>query len=128
MELPQLTDNLNTIQSLADKPALTAAELKAAFDLNSNTIKTYINSTLIPQLNTVLTNLQNGDTSLQTAINSVSAIANQAATDITTINSNITTINSTLAGLKSGATTKVTIGANVPSSLENGEVYFQYFS
>lgn len=128
MELPQLTDNLNTIQSLADKPAIEADELKRLFDLNSNTIKTYINATLLPQLNTVLTNLQNGDTSLQAAINSVSAIANQAATDISTIQGNITTINNTLSGLKSGATTKVTIGANVPSSLANGEVYFQYFS
>lgn len=118
--LTPLTENLNTIQSLADKPAVESDELKALFDLSSNKIKEYINDTLVSELNTILTNLQNQDTTLENAINSVSTIANKATTDITTINN-------TLATLKSGATTKITIGSSVPSSLSNGEVYFQYF-
>lgn len=121
MELPQFTENMNTIQSLADKPAVEADALKILFDLNSNKIKTYMNGTLLPQLNTVLTSLQDKDTTLENALTSLSNIVTQATSDITTIQG-------TISGLKSGATTKITIGANVPSSLENGEVYLQYFS
>ena len=121
MSLPELTENLNTIQSLPDQPALTSEQLKAKFDESSNKIKTYVNETLLPELNTILTNLQNGDTTLAGAIATVQSTVNEAV-------SNITSIQSTLSGLKSGATTKITIGSGVPSSLENGEIYFQYFS
>jgi hypothetical protein len=114
MALPELTDNLNVIQSLPDKPAKTALELKQDFDKGSNTIKTYINETLLPQLNTIITNLQNGSTSVNQAITSLQTTVNGLST--------------TIAGLKSGATTKITIGSSVPETLENGEVYFQYFN
>ena len=120
MELPQLTESLNAIQSLPDNPAIESDELKRLFDLNANVIKEYVNVTLLPQLNTVLTNLQNKDITLEQAINTVSST-------LSTATANITTIQNTLAGLKSGATTKITIGSSVPSSLSNGEVYLQYF-
>ena len=121
MSLTTLTENLNTIQSLPDQPALTSEQLKAKFDESSNKIKTYVNETLIPELNTILTNLQNKDTTLETAMATMQSTITEAV-------GNITSIQSTLSGLKSGATTKITIGSEVPSSLENGEVYFQYFS
>lgn len=120
MALTKLTENLNVIQSLADKPALTAAELKQAFDTASNSIKTYLNETLTDELDTILGELASGETDLETALGEVQIAVGDAA-------SSITTINTTLAGLKSGATTKITIGSSVPSSLSNGEVYLQYF-
>ena len=128
MELPQLTENLNTIQSLPDKPAVEADELKVLFDLSSNKIKGYMNETLLPRLNTVLTQLQNKDVTLEGAINTMSGIVTQATSDITTIQGNITTIQGTLAGLKNGATTKISKGTNAPSTLANDEIYLQYFN
>lgn len=149
MALTELTQNLNVHQSLPDQPALNADELKAEFDKAANLIKEYLNGTLLSELNTIITNLQNKDTSLESAINSVKATVTEAVANITalqtsvktntsnisslqtsvkTANTNISSMQNTLAGLKSGATTKVTIGSSVPSSLANGEVYLQYFS
>ena len=52
--IPQLTDDLDIIQKLDDEPndvgGLTAAELKAKFDESGNTIKEYINDTLLPAI------------------------------------------------------------------------------
>lgn len=113
MALTELTANLNVHQSNPDKPAMTATQLKQNFDSAPNTIKEYLNGTLLPELNTILTNLQNG-----------SATTGQTITALqTTVNS----LSTTIAGLKSGATTKITIGSSVPETLENGEIYFQYF-
>ena len=54
MNLPELNANLNNIQALSDKPntmdGLTSNELKEKFDMAGNTIKTYINGTLIPSI------------------------------------------------------------------------------
>lgn len=52
--IPFLEDDLDNIQKLDDEPndvgGLSAAELKAEFDKAGNTIKGYLNETLIPQL------------------------------------------------------------------------------
>ena len=54
MALPNLDDDLNIIQTLADRPnaldGLSAAQLKQKFDEAGNTIKTFINDELIPAL------------------------------------------------------------------------------
>ena len=121
MALTKLTNNLNIHQSLPDQPTLTATELKQKFDEAADTIKTYINSTLTPQIDTLITALQNKDTSLTNALTTAQATLSQAVSDISTIQG-------TLNGLKSGATTKITIGSSAPESLDNGEVYLQYFS
>ena len=120
MALTQLTENLNVHQSLPDKPALTSEEIKQKFDEAANKIKTYINETLTPEIDTLITTLQGTDTSLTNALTTAQATLTEAV-------NNISSIQSTLNGLKSGATTKITIGTGVPGSLENGEVYLQYF-
>ena len=52
--IPFLEDDLDNIQKLDDEPndvgGLSAAQLKAEFDKSGNTIKEYLNETLIPQL------------------------------------------------------------------------------
>lgn len=52
--IPFLEDDLDNIQKLDDEPndvgGLSAAKLKAEFDKSGNTIKEYLNETLIPQL------------------------------------------------------------------------------
>lgn len=114
MALTELTTNLNIIQSLPDQPALTADELKQNFDAGSNSIKTYINEMLLPELNTLITNLQNGNSSTVATVDSLRSI--------------VTEISAKVDNLKSGANTKITIGSSAPTSLEDGEVYLQYFS
>lgn len=52
--IPGLDSDLDIIQKLDDEPndvgGLTAAQLKAKFDESGNTIKTYLNNTLLPAL------------------------------------------------------------------------------
>lgn len=120
MALTKLTTNLNIIQSLADKPTETATQLKQKFDEAANAIKTYLNETLTDELDTIVTSLSSGETSLQTALT-------QVQTAVTEATSNITSIQTTLSGLKSGATTKITISSENPETLEDGEVYLKYF-
>lgn len=121
MAITELTENMNIHQSLPDKPALSAEELKVEFDKAANLIKEYLNGTLLVELNSLINVLQNKDVTIESTLNSLQTIVNEATT-------NITNIQNTTSNLKSGATTKITIGSSVPSSLENGEVYFQYFS
>ena len=76
MSLPTLNENLNIHQSLPDQPALGAEELKKEFDTAPNLIKEYLNGTLLPQLDTLLVNLQNKDINLETALNTLSHLYN----------------------------------------------------
>lgn len=134
MALTELTSNLNIHQSLPDKPALTADELKEEFDRAGNLIKEYLNGSLLSELNEIITNLQNKDISIDGTVSSLQKIVAEATSNITkiqtsisNINNNITNIQNKTNSYKSGATTKITIGSSAPSSLQNGEVYFQYF-
>ncbi len=134
MALSELTANLNIHQSLPDQPALTADELKEEFDKAGNLIKEYLNGTLLSELNGIINSLQNKDTNIDGTISNLQRIVGEATNNITniqnsinTINTNITSIQNKANNYKSGATTKISIGSSVPSSLENGEVYFQYF-
>lgn len=134
MTLTELTANLNIHQSLPDKPALTADELKEEFDKAGNLIKEYLNGTLISELNGIITSLQSKDISIEGTISSLQRIVGEATTNVSNIQTSINNINNSITNIqnktnsyKSGANTKITIGSSVPSSLENGEVYFQYF-
>lgn len=134
MALTELTANLNIHQSLPDKPALTADELKEEFDKAGNLIKEYLNDTLLSELNGIITSLQSKDISIEGTISSLQRIVGEATTNVSNIQTSINNINNSITNIqnktnnyKSGANTKITIGSSVPSSLENGEVYFQYF-
>lgn len=50
MSLTRFTGNTNVISELADAPTLTAEQLKAKFDEADGSEKTYINNTLIPEI------------------------------------------------------------------------------
>lgn len=56
MSFSKLTENLNTHQSLADQPALSASELKVLWDKAPNDIKEYINSILTVELDMAIEN------------------------------------------------------------------------
>ena len=55
LNLPELTADVNAHQNLPDQPTLSANELKQAWDQPSSDIKTYINNTLIPQIESQVT-------------------------------------------------------------------------
>lgn len=80
MSLTKLTENLNKVSSLPDKPTLQADELKAIFDEAGNAIKNYINEILTEEIEklvsdtakTTKTTVENVLTSTST-INALSA-------------------------------------------------------
>lgn len=59
MPLPQITTDLNNHQGLPDQPSNTysPSQLKALFDKAPNDIKTYLNSTLLPAIDALLTDI-----------------------------------------------------------------------
>jgi hypothetical protein len=103
MAFTQLTTDLNIISALDDEPndntGLTAAQLKAKFDEGGNDIKTFINGTLISELDALAaaavkftppstmnaTNVQTALTEIETALqDSTAGYTNSIST--TTIN------------------------------------------
>lgn len=144
MSLPTLNENLNIHQSLPDKPALNAEELKQEFDKAPNLIKEYLNGILLPQIDTLMINLQNKDISLESALNILNGIVNEAVSNISNLTNKVNTNTSNISNVTNtantntndinniknilGATTKISSGTGVPSSLANGEIYLQYFS
>lgn len=59
MSLTKLTENLNNISSLPDKPSLQSEELKKEFDKSGNSIKEYINAILTEETDRIITELTN---------------------------------------------------------------------
>lgn len=104
MALTKLTDNLNSIQSLPNKPALEAEELKAEFDKSSNLIKEYINEILTEEIEALITStvdaakivVENVLTS-ESTVNALSANQGKSLKDL------IDTINTKLSGIAEGA-------------------------
>ncbi len=56
MSLTKCTAAVDNVSSLPDKPALTAAQLKAKFDKTGSDIKNYLNNTLTDELDAALGN------------------------------------------------------------------------
>lgn len=63
MPLTKMTANVNNIQALSDRPneadGLTSAELKEKFDKAGADIKTYLNTTLTEELDTMFSTIKN---------------------------------------------------------------------
>lgn len=67
--LSKLTDDLNNIQNLPDKPTLSAEQIKALFDKAGIDIKTYINDTLTSEIDDIVTAIQSGKIDTNKIIN-----------------------------------------------------------
>ena len=113
MSLPQLTTDLNIIQALDDEPndvgGLSSAQLKAKFDEAVGYIKTYLNDTLIPYLESTsgagglgittvsgiqaATNVQDALAALEANIEGVTqgAVADNSINTVKLVDSSITT-------------------------------------
>ena len=104
MALTKLTDNLNSIQSLPDKPSLEAEALKAKFDESSNLIKKYINEVLTDEIEKLITNTVNSaKVIVENVLTSESAVNALSANQGKALKSLIDTINSKLNGIAEGA-------------------------
>lgn len=136
--LPLFTDDVNIHQTLADQPTMTATELKQAWDSPASAIKTYLNTVLIPAIETELGVLDGLDDTINGKINTklqeryyvgsiiVSSIAKDPATylgfgtwELTGkgrveigVDPNVTAFNS--GGKTGGAFSKTLASGNIP--------------
>lgn len=117
MAITQCTADTSAVSNLPDAPALTASELKAVFDKGGTEIKSYINNTLIGDINSTITstaNTINGTiTSNDTAYNN----------RMTAIEGDITTLQTSVSGKQK----TISVGSTTPSGGSNGDIYIQYF-
>ena len=106
MSLTKLTENLNNVSSLPDKPSLQAEELKALFDMAGNTIKLYLNEVLTQEIDTIITEITNSITGNKTEL----------TTKITDIENSIKNKQNTIKK-----------GTSAPTGGNDGDIYIQYF-
>ena len=102
VNLQKFNVDVGFIGKLDDNPnegatPLSSTDLKDEFDKAGKSIKTFLNGTLIDELETILTNMQTTETNQGTAITNVTTTANTNATNIGTM-SNLTTTANTLVG------------------------------
>lgn len=115
MALTKLTDNLNSVQSLPNKPSLEADELKAEFDKSGNLIKAYINEILTEEIEAlILSTVESAKVIVENVLTSTSAINALSANQGKTLKDLIDTINTKLSGIAEGA--NKTIVENVLTS------------
>lgn len=114
MALTKLTANVNNIQQLSDKPnetdGLTSAELKERFDRAGATIKTYLNEVLTTELDTAIATIPTDYVTTNDSRLSNSRQCNNLFDSWATARTNL----------------KITYGTTLPSSADNGAIFFLY--
>lgn len=116
MGLTKFLENVNNIQALSDKPneidGLTSAELKARFDKAGADIKEYVNTTLTEELDDVIETIP--DTS-NLVTNTDARLTNSRQ-----CNNSFDNWSAARENLKIG------YGTALPSTAENGTIFFLY--
>lgn len=154
ISLTPLTTDLNAHQNLPAQPSLSSNELKVAWDKPVNDIKTYINSTMIPEVQTkvgseIATNLQAAKNYTDSEIGALSFSAENISYDntgtgltaddvqgaVNELKSNEDSLGTRITDLESDTTpSKVTLTAASGSSITRqnvftiGDVVFIQFS
>ena len=113
MALPQLTENLNIIQSLPNKPTEEANELKIKFDEAGNIIKVYLNDILLPAIETLVSDAK---IPIENTLESESTIKALSALQ-----------GKNLKELVSTKQDKITYGTDIPTGGNDGDIYIQVF-
>lgn len=104
MSLTKLTENLNKVSSLPDKPTLQSDELKAVFDESGNIIKEYINDTLTTEVENLITSSINASkVTVENVLTSTSANNALSAGQGKAINDVVNTLKTKLDGIATGA-------------------------
>jgi N-methylhydantoinase B/oxoprolinase/acetone carboxylase alpha subunit len=121
MSLPKLTENLNKVSSLPEKPTLQPDELQAVFDEAGNVIKEYINSVLTGAIETLINaTVQANKTTVENTLTSTS-ITNALSSAQGKV------LKGLVDALESSKQKKITRGTEVPTGGEDGDIYIQYF-
>lgn len=118
MAITKMTDDLNIIQALADLPndtdGLTPAQLKAKFDEAVNLLKTYLNDTLIAELESTTDGSSGADRIGATALNAFSGETVQAILEYLK-----TQIDNTVLGqIPDGSVTEVKLSFDLATQTE----------
>lgn len=121
MSLPKLTENLNKVSSLPEKPTLQSDELQAVFDEAGNVIKEYINNVLTGAIETLInTTVQANKTNVENTLTSTS-ITNALSSAQGKV------LKGLVDGLDNSKQKVITIGSETPTGGNNGDIYIQYF-
>ena len=104
MALTKLTSNLNSIQSLPNKPSLEAEELKAEFDKSANLIKEYINEILTEEIEALISStVESAKIIVESVLTSDSAVNALSASQGKVLKGLIDTMKTKLDGIATGA-------------------------
>lgn len=116
MGLTKMTEDVNNIQKLSDRPneidGLTSAELKERFDKAGADIQTYLNSTLTTELDTVIATIPSTEGFVTT---DDARLTNSRKCDNTFDNWSTARTN-----------LKIGYGTTLPGSADNGSIFFLY--
>lgn len=124
MSLTKLTDNLNSIQSLPNKPSQEPEALKAKFDESANLIKKYINEVLTKEIENLITNTaKSTKITVENVLTSEEKDNALSAYQGKVLKSLIDNINSIIDTKQKAITT----GTSTPNGGNDGDIYIQYF-
>lgn len=122
MSLTKLTENLNKVSSLPDKPTLQSDELKAVFDEAGNIIKNYINEILTAEIEKLVSDTAKAN---KTTVENI-------LTSTSTTNALSSSQGTLLKGLIDTLTNEkqktIKMGTSNPSGGSDGDIYIQYFN
>ena len=125
MALTKFLVDVNNIQALSDRPneidGLDSSQLKEKFDKAGRDIKSYLNNTLSEEI----------DTSLATMNTSINQISGRIPTDYVRTNdsrlTNSRQCNNNFDNWSTARTNlKIGYGTTLPSSADNGSIFFLY--
>lgn len=124
MSLTKLTENLNKVSSLPDRPTLQSDELKAIFDEAGNTIKNYINEILTEEIEKLVNNTVNANKiTIENVLTSTSKTNALSSAQGTLLKELIDNLTDTVDEKQK----TITVGTDIPSDGSNGDIYIQYF-
>ena len=116
MALTKMTQDVNNIQSLSDRPntidGLTSSQLKELFDKAGADIKTYLNETLTEEVDNAIATIPDSSNFVTT---NDSRLTNSRKCNNTFDNWNTARTN-----------LKITYGTSLPNSADNGAIFLLY--
>lgn len=119
-DLTNLSTEIENMQTLPDEPTTTASALKILMDKAPKDIKDFINNTLIPELETILSKLDN--VTAERLENNLPKLDNVTATQLEYLIGLTASITSLLAAKQP----TILSGTAAPSSLSDGQIYLRY--
>jgi Mg/Co/Ni transporter MgtE len=122
MSLTKLTENLNKVSSLPDKPTLQPDELKAVFDNAGNAIKNYINEVLTEEIEKLVSDTaKTTKTTVENALDSDSVINALSSAQGKALKGLVD-------NLDKNKQKKISISTKEPTGGTSGDIHIQYFN